>query len=117
MHMIPSRLFTANTYEAASEAREKAQDAATQVRFMKQDIERLLMITEALWMLLQRAHGYTEDELKNLINEIDLRDGSLDGRVTKKETLKCPSCQRVVTARQLKCIYCGQVLEPGPFAR
>ena len=114
---MTSQLFTSNTYAAASEAREKAQDAATQVGFMKQDIERLLMITEALWMLLQRAHGYTEDDLKNLINEIDLRDGSLDGRVTKKETLECPSCHRVVTARQLKCIYCGQLLQQEPFAR
>lgn len=60
-----------NTYEAASEAREKVQDAANQVAYMKQDIERLLMITEALWTLLQRAYGYTEEELTNLITEID----------------------------------------------
>jgi hypothetical protein len=115
--MIPTHVFTPNSYEAASEAREKAQDATTQVAFMKQDIERLLMITEALWMLLQRAHGYSEEDLKNLINEIDLRDGYLDGRVTKKETVECPSCHRVVTVRQMKCIYCGQVLQHDPFER
>jgi hypothetical protein len=115
--MITNHVFAPSTYEAASEAREKAQNAATQVGFMKQDIERLLMITEALWMLLQRAHGYTEEDLKNLINEIDLRDGCLDGRVTKKETHECPSCHRVVTVRQMKCIYCGQILQRDPFER
>jgi hypothetical protein len=115
--MMTGNIFTTTAYLTATEAREQAQDAATQVRFMKQDIERLLMITEALWMLLQRAHGYTEEELKNLINEIDLRDGCLDGRVARKATVECPSCHRVVTARQVKCIYCGQVLQPDPFAR
>ena len=45
------------------------------------DIERLLMITEALWMLLKKEHGYTDDVLLQRIREIDLRDGELDGRV------------------------------------
>jgi hypothetical protein len=47
-----------NTYEAASEAREKVQDAANQVAYMKQDIERLLMITEALDVVTTRIRLY-----------------------------------------------------------
>jgi hypothetical protein len=109
--------YLTNAAEAASEARAKAQDATTQITFVKQDIERLLMITEALWMLLQRAHGYTDDDLKNLINQIDLRDGCLDGKVSVKETLECPACHRIVTVRQPRCMYCGQVLQHDPFAR
>jgi hypothetical protein len=114
---MTSHIFRGNAFEAAPEAREKATDAATQVQFMKQDIERLLMITEALWMLLQRAHGYKDEDLAKLVNEIDLRDGVVDGRVTKKTVLECPKCHRAVSARQYKCIYCGQELHPGPFAR
>lgn len=110
-------MFTPNAYITASEAREKAQDAATQVGYMKQDIERLLLITEALWMLLQRAHGYTDEDLKNLINEIDLRDGVLDGRVNVKTKVECPACHRMGTTRQSKCIYCGQILQHNPFER
>ncbi len=109
--------FQPNAYEAAAEARAKAQDAATQIEFMKRDIERLLMITEALWRLLQRAHGYTDEELRNLITEIDLRDGKLDGKVKKQEELLCPACKRPVTVRQSSCIYCGQPLQHDPFAR
>jgi hypothetical protein len=110
-------VFSGNALTEASEARGKAQDASTQIQFMKQDIERLLMISEALWMLLQRAHGYKEEDLKKLINEIDLRDGSLDGRVAKKDTIECPSCGRIASLRQNRCIFCGQALQPQPFAR
>ena len=115
--MMTSQVFTSNAFLEASEAREKAQDATTQVLFMKQDIERLLMITEALWTLLQKAHGYKDDDLKNVINEIDLRDGVLDGLVNIKTKVECPSCHRASTARQTKCMYCGTVLVHNPFER
>ncbi len=112
-----NNIFIQNVQSVASEARDKARDAENQIERMKQDIERLLMITEALWKLLQRTNGFTDEELKNLINEIDLRDGMLDGRVTKKETRACPSCQRLCSTRHQRCMYCGRVLQPDPFAR
>src|SRR5690242_15381797 len=79
--MIMNHVFSTNAYGTAGDARSKPQPGTSQIEFMQQDIERLMMITEAMWMLLQRAHGYTDTDLKNLINEIDLRDGVLDGRV------------------------------------
>jgi hypothetical protein len=100
-------------------ASRKAQDAASDVDYLKRDVERLLMITEALWTLLQKAHGYSEEDLRKMITEIDLRDGSLDGRVTMAKVMKCPSCDRPVSARHRACIYCGQDLAQmqDPFAR
>jgi len=102
---------------AANEASAKARDAERQVDFMRRDVDRLLMITEALWRLLQRAHGYTDEDLKKLIAEIDLEDGVLNGRVARRLVSSCPACQRPVSAKDTKCIYCGQALEPEPFAR
>jgi len=47
--------LAAEASREAQDATQKAQDSATQVEFMKRDIERLLMLNEALWLLLQRA--------------------------------------------------------------
>ena len=116
--------FRHHTYNLAAEASREAQDAtqkaqttATQVEFMKRDIERLLMLNEALWLLLQRAHGYTDDDLRNTVAEIDLRDGHLDGRLKTQQVSSCPACHRPVSTKHYNCIYCGQSLRQDPFAR
>lgn len=115
--MANRNLFSFDLNRTASQAQAAAQDASGQIEYMKRDIERLLMITEALWMLLQRSHGYNDDDLRNLISEIDLRDGQLDGRVRTQDRALCPSCNRPVSARHHTCIYCGQALLHDPFAR
>jgi uncharacterized protein with PIN domain len=100
----------------AHSAERKAEKAMTEMEFMKRDIDRLLMLCEALWTLLQRAHGYSDEDLKKVIAEMDRRDGQLDARADRK-VARCPSCNRPVSARQPKCIYCGQGLEHEPFGR
>jgi len=109
--------LAAEASREAQDATQKAQDSATQVEFMKRDIERLLMLNEALWLLLQRAHGYTDEDLRNTVADIDLRDGQLDGRVKTKQVSPCPACHRPVSTRHYTCIYCGQGLRQDPFAR
>lgn len=81
------------------------------------DIERLLMITEALWMLLKKEHGYTDDVLLQRIREIDLRDGELDGRVAVRPPGPCPECGRPLARKRPLCIYCGKPVEADPFMR
>jgi len=115
--MYTGNTFRPSTQAAASEARSKAQDAMTQVSFLKRDVERLLLIAEALWILLRRSTGYTEEDLNNLIAEIDLQDGRLDGRVAKQEITRCPNCQRPMSTHRNLCIFCGQVVQHDPFVR
>jgi len=50
--------------------------------------------------------GIAESELTTLIEEIDLRDGVLDGKLQKKPT-KCAKCNQVVSVRTNVCFYCG----------
>ncbi len=102
---------------AAQQAQSDAREARNEVEYIKHDIERLLMITEALWMILKRQHGYQDNELTKLIAEIDLRDGRLDGRVAKDEPRHCPYCDRPMSPRRSLCIFCGKVVEGQPFAR
>lgn len=82
-------------------------------------LERLSLITHALWDLLKDRHGYTDEELNDWINLTDLKDGRLDGRY-KADTppLNCPKCGRVVGRTQGRCIYCGGMAAPAqPFDR
>ena len=68
------------------------------------DVEKCFMITQALWELLKSEHGYTDELLISKINEIDLSDGKLDGKVAKKERSACPSSGRKWDGIRSACI-------------
>jgi hypothetical protein len=87
------------------------------VKSLELELERLLMITEALWEILKEKHGYTDDELVRRIALIDLKDGTLDGRVAKSAPAQCPKCGRVLGKRHVTCLYCGTQLVQDPFVR
>ncbi len=82
-------------------------------------LERLSLITHALWDLLKDRHGYSDEELNDWINLTDLKDGRLDGRYkVNTPPLNCPKCGRVVSRTQNRCIYCGGIASPAvPFDR
>ena len=93
-------------------------DSALAILLMlKQDIERLLMITEALWNLMKEQHGYAKEDLVRRIEDIDLKDGVLDGRVATPSVEKCPHCERPNSKKRSLCLYCGEPLSTDPFAR
>ncbi len=119
--MFHTTRFTApgdlGAYTAATEAASKARSAQTEVELMRCDIERLLMITEALWGMLKEQHGYQDAELVNRVMEIDRRDGKLDGRVAPAPPPACPKCGRTLERKRAVCIYCGQLIARDPFER
>jgi hypothetical protein len=102
---------------SAQAAKMQAASAEQQIAGVSHDIERLLMITEALWILLKKERGYTDADLVRLVSEIDLRDGSLDGRVARKPPQSCSHCSRPLAKSRPLCIYCGEPVQPDPFSR
>lgn len=72
---LASSYATAEAVAAQSDARE----TQTNVDLFSHDIDRLLMITEAMWTLMKKEHGYTDDVLTGLIEEIDSRKVIVDG--------------------------------------
>jgi hypothetical protein len=66
---------------------------------------RLALVCRAVWELCSAQLGLTEDQLLEKIAEIDLRDGRADG--VDKAPLTCSQCQRPVSGRHAKCMYCG----------
>ncbi len=102
---------------SANQAAATARGARTDVQGLQYEVERLLMITEALWTLMKKEHGYEDLELIRRITEIDMRDGKLDGRVAKSRVAECPKCKHVLSKKHHVCIYCGTAVVQDPFVR
>lgn len=90
----------------------------TPVEALRYDMERVLLITEALWELLKERHGYTDEQLIQQVHRIDAADGKLDGRVTRKAgPTTCGACGRALSRRRPNCIYCGATGDRDIFSR
>jgi hypothetical protein len=106
----------------ARTAGEMASRAAAKVRTQNEsiqcDVEKLFMITQALWTLLQDQHGYSDEDLIQRVQEIDLQDGKLDGKVAKSKIRPdCPECGRKLMGNRPVCLYCGAEVALDPFER
>jgi hypothetical protein len=102
---------------AAESARTDARRADRRAEALELDVERLLMISEALWNMLKEKHGYTDEALEKRIMDIDLRDGKFDGRVADSPPGKCPNCERTLMKRRPRCLYCGETVGIDAFER
>lgn len=113
------QMARANRAQTAGEAASRtAREVRSQNESIKFDIEKLYMITEAFWEILKYQHGYTDDQLVEMIEDIDLRDGKLDGKVAKSsERPTCALCGRTIIRRQATCLYCGAPAPQKPFER
>ncbi|MEO8351512.1 MAG: hypothetical protein ABI680_07255 [Chthoniobacteraceae bacterium] len=87
------------------------------IESLKFEVERLLMISEALWRILKEKHGCDDNELMKQITLIDLEDGRLDGRKEKSPPRSCPKCQRTLIKNRPRCFYCAEPIAADPFAR
>ena len=65
------------------EASRKATDFQERVRYLEDQVNRLTLVSHAMWTLLSQATHLTEQQLIDRVREIDLRDGVEDGRVTR----------------------------------
>lgn len=90
-----------------SEARRTVSHAAlAQVRDLGERLDKLTLVTHAMWTLLSERTQITEEDLLRRITEIDARDGTVDGRVAR-QPVKC-SCGAMVCAKFQRCLFCGK---------
>ncbi len=101
----------------ASDAKSSSTRAQQEVNALNWKVEKLYMITEALWRTLKESQGLEDSFLENLVEEIDAEDGKLDGKVAKSSPLECPGCGRAMSAKLKKCIYCGSTAKGAVFRR
>jgi hypothetical protein len=115
--MVGNGLSSSYASATALAAQSTAREAQTNVDLLSHDIDRLLMITEAMWTLMKKEHGYTDDVLTGLIKEIDSRKVIVDGITIKDPPQPCPGCGKINSAKRMFCIYCGKPILAHPFAR
>ena len=111
--------FASNTYAmtTATQAENAAREAQTRTDLLRHDIDRVLLITEAIWTFMKQEHGYTDDTLVKLIQELEQKKTTELGISIKDPPIACPSCGRNNMATRPFCMYSGKPLKMNPFAR
>lgn len=102
----------------------KVHEYGEEIAKLKNNIERLNLLTEAMWKLMQ-SQGLTEEDLLKAITEIDeekkhLKKAIEDGTATDEDkgTVLCPNCHVPLQNNgnmANRCIYCGHEIIANPF--
>lgn len=74
---------------------------------MEDRLQRMTLLIEAMRELLQRAGLFSESALREVMDAIDLRDGALDGRLTKPLLKICTTCGATTPGSRRFCQACG----------
>ena len=99
----------------ADSAKDKVDRSAHQIEHLERKVDKLSLACQALWEMLCERTGLTDDQLLIKMQEVDLRDGVADGKMTRR-VVECPACHRNSTTKRAKCLYCGADLtEPNVF--
>lgn len=99
-------------HEAQSTARKEVGDAYLE---HSNRLDKLSLICEAMWSLVQERTGLTERDLLERVTELDLKDGVLDGKYTKP-AVDCPKCSSKMCRKFNRCLFCGEEYTEGsPF--
>ena len=100
----------------AQHARDVARESAMSSDKTRKNTERLYLVIQAMWELLKDKAGLTDADLDAKVQEIDMRDGRLDGQdSTQTDPLTCRQCGRTILSGQAQCSWCGTQAEGGPF--
>ena len=100
----------------AQHARDVARESAMSSDKTRKNTERLYLVVQAMWELLKDKAGLTDADLDAKVQEIDMRDGRLDGQdSTQTDPLTCRQCGSTILSGQAQCSWCGTQAEGGPF--
>jgi len=92
--------------QSAKHIAEKIQNDIYSINYR---IDTVLLAMQALWEIMKERGGVTDEELVKKMEEIDLRDGVADGKMSMKIVV-CPNCGRNNNSKRASCLYCGNRL-------
>jgi len=95
------------TPRLARKANRETRELQYKLQIVQGQLDRLYMITEAMWFVMKDKLGMDDEGLAQLMEEIDQRVASFDGSATGK----CSKCERPLSVRTGTCIYCGNLKE------
>jgi len=90
----------------SSGAMTAANQAARTAVDIEERLDKLMLINMAMWELIRDRSKLTEADLLAKVQELDLRDGVPDGKMTRTVS-KCSKCDRTMSPRHQSCMYCG----------
>jgi hypothetical protein len=90
----------------ADRSAHKVERVSQNIEDIEERLDKLALLNYALWSLLQDKLGVSEAELLARVEELDLQDGKLDGRISGG-VVNCKDCDRPLSKRHRKCLYCG----------
>lgn len=93
----------------AQVAKARADGVQTTLSLLTRRVDRLSLTCQAMWELLRDKHGVSEEELNAKLLEVDLRDGTTDGRM-QMAVVDCPKCQAKTNTKRSTCVMCGAPL-------
>jgi hypothetical protein len=94
----------ARTEQLRAEA--EAQNLRREIKRVQAQLDGLMLANAAMWELMRDALKVDDAALAEKVQEIDLRDGVLDGKLAKPPRA-CLKCKRPLAPRHERCIYCG----------
>lgn len=95
--------------QRATRAAESVERMGDDIRAVGRQVEMLAITCQALWELLREQTGLRDQDVLRKVQEIDLRDGSADGKMTQQVN-SCAACGRPNNSRRSACLYCGAEL-------
>jgi|TARA_R100001591_G_scaffold78501_1_gene85805 predicted Zn-ribbon and HTH transcriptional regulator len=79
---------------------------------LSEKIDQLYIMNLAALELLTEL-GITQSQIMKKIEEIDLRDGKLDGKLS--QPTECSDCGHRISKRRTNCFYCGSKINSFGF--
>lgn len=93
---------------SATEAESAARRAEGALMRLEDTLQRQALIIRSLLEICARKQLFEEPEFRALVNEIDLRDGRLDGKLKPQSGPRnCPECGKINGKHAVSCMYCS----------
>ena len=86
----------------ASDAGRVAGQAESRVADLERRMDRLVLACAAMLEFLEEKTGVTDTDIRDRMREIDMRDGTKDGKITRKP-VPCRKCKRDNNPRRGNC--------------
>ena len=95
------------------DAQQKASEVVQQAYLPhSKRFEKLGLVCQAMWVLIKEKTGLTDEDLLEMVTELDLKDGKLDGKYTKPP-VDCPNCGAKICRKFNRCLFCGEEYSGG----
>jgi hypothetical protein len=99
----------------AERAKSKASAMQGRINALEANLAKALLISETLWEFIKGKHDLSDEQLREKVYEVDMRDGTLDGK-NQRKAVECPNCRHMVSPRHPACLYCGQIIDDSIFS-